>query len=98
MQNGIPGTHGIHNGCDKCDLTEEAEAPPPGIGCWDMKEWDTDELIGKVFLFYEAQESGVLRYGHRVKWRGDTYVNDAINGHSLAGGWFDGGGVQQFHV
>ena len=55
---------------------------------------DLDELIGMVLLFFEAQESGKLRAGHRVKWRGDSYLDDGrLRGIDLAGGWFDAGGT-----
>ena len=46
------------------------------------------------FLFFEAQESGALREGHRVPWRGDSYLQDGIpEGFDLTGGWFDAGGA-----
>jgi hypothetical protein len=69
----------------------------PGVNKWSVKDWDVDELIGKNFLFFEAQESGKLRSNHRIEWRGDSYLNDKIKvggqTRSLAGGWFDAGGA-----
>ena len=35
---------------------------------WTFDKYDTDELLAKGFLFFEVQESGKLRPGHRVKW------------------------------
>jgi endoglucanase len=61
-----------------------------------IMDWNIAELIGKNFLFFEAQESGKLKAGHRVSWRGDSYLNDNHAGRSLAGGWFDAGGVGHF--
>jgi hypothetical protein len=65
-------------------------------GRWDISDWDVDDLIGKNFLFFEAQKSGKLPEGHRVKWRGDSYMNDVFKGKDidLSGGWHDGGGVK----
>ena len=47
-----------------------------GVGKWAIKDWNVDELIGKNFLFFEAQESGRLPPDHRIQWRGDSYKND----------------------
>jgi hypothetical protein len=73
--------------------TKNQNGKCPGVGEWRVKNWDVDELVGKSLLFFEAQESGVLRAGHRVKWRGDSYLTDKIGKTSLAGGWFDAGGA-----
>lgn len=59
---------------------------------WCLNNHNTDEVIGKLLLFFEAQESGKLRAGHRVQWRGDSYLHDgAAHGLDLSGGWFDAG-------
>jgi hypothetical protein len=61
---------------------------------WSMEDYDTDDLIGKIFLFFEAQESGKLRKGHRVPWRGASYLKDGHEaGLDLVGGWHDAGGM-----
>lgn len=61
---------------------------------WDLKAYNTDELLGKAFYFFEAQESGSLRPNHRVKWRGNSYMKDGFrNKLDLVGGWHDAGGA-----
>ena len=41
-------------------------------------------------LFYEAQRSGKLPPGQRVKWRGDSMLNDGQDvGLDLTGGYYD---------
>lgn len=41
----------------------------------------------------ELQESGELRKGHRIKWRGPSYLNDGKKqGIDLTGGYHDAGG------
>jgi hypothetical protein len=41
-------------------------------------------------LFYEAQRCGKLPPGQRVKWRGDSMLNDGQDvGLDLTGGYFD---------
>lgn len=64
-----------------------------GVGKWAIKDWNVDELIGKNFLFFEAQESGRLPPDHRIQWRGDSYKNDKQGRVRLDGGWFDAGGT-----
>lgn len=70
-----------------------------------LASWEDqiDDVIAKNFLFFEAQESGRLRYGHRIKWRGDSYTEDMYtpdsrdgNSRDLAGGWFDAGGMYAY--
>lgn len=70
-----------------------------GAGDWDLHNWDTNYLIGKLFLFFEAQESGHLRISNRIRWRGSSFTKDEVDGRSLAGGWFNGGGTKSraFH-
>lgn len=42
-------------------------------------------------LFYEAQRSGKLPPDQRVKWRGDSMLDDGKDvGRDLTGGYFDG--------
>lgn len=71
----------------------DSEESCPGAGRWDIDDWNLDELIGKSFLFYEAQETGSIRSDNRVHWKGDSYLQDSHKGRSLAGGWFDAGGL-----
>ena len=50
-----------------------------------------------MLWFFEAQKSGKLPEGHRVSWRGDSYLADGQQaGIDLVGGWFDAGGVLRF--
>ena len=61
---------------------------------WDLKAYNTDDLLGKAFYFFECQESGKLRPNHRVKWRGNSYLKDGFkNKLDLVGGWHDAGGA-----
>lgn len=63
---------------------------------WQLETYNTDELLGKAFYFFECQESGKLRKGHRVKWRGDSYLQDGKDeGIDLVGGWHDAGGAHR---
>ena len=49
-------------------------------------------------LFYEAQMSGPLPDWHRVKWRGDSALNDGCDvGYDLTGGFYDAGDFVKFH-
>ena len=65
----------------------------PTDGKWNIKDWNLEELIGKNFLFFEAQESGELPAGNRIKWRGNSYLNDKHKDRLLNYGWFDAGGA-----
>jgi Glycosyl hydrolase family 9 len=62
---------------------------------WTLETYDMNELLGKAFYFFECQETGKLRKGHRVKWRGDSYLHDGKKeGLDLSGGWLDAGGAR----
>lgn len=57
-------------------------------------EYNLQSLVGKAWLFYEAQRSGKLPPDNRILWRGDSYVNDGsehIPPVNLEGGWYDAG-------
>jgi hypothetical protein len=52
-------------------------------------DFDYGCVLGASLLFYEAQRSGKLPANNRIKWRGNTGLNDrAPNGASIAGGWW----------
>ena len=52
------------------------------------------QVLDSSYRFFEAQRSGKLPADNRVPWRGDSALADiAPNGASLAGGWYDAGGV-----
>ena len=40
--------------------------------------------------FFDAEKSGSLT-SNTISWRGDSALSDALNGASLAGGFYDGG-------
>lgn len=68
----------------------------PRIPPWkrQLHNYDTAELLGKLFMFYEAQQSGKLQPHNRVQWRGDAYLRDGRDVQkNLTGGWHDAGGV-----
>ncbi len=53
--------------------------------------YDYGKVIHASLLFYEAQRSGKLPADNRVKWRGDSMLDDkGENGEDLTGGYFDG--------
>ena len=55
-------------------------------------------MLDASYRFFEAQRSGELPADNRVPWRGDSALADlAPNGASLAGGWYDAGGVWACH-
>lgn len=62
----------------------------PSEGKWSLSEWGLDEVVGKNFMFFEAQKSGHLS-NNRIAWRGDSYMQDEHNGRMLNYGWFDAG-------
>ena len=54
--------------------------------------FDYGAVLGKAYLFYDAQKSGPLGPGNRVPWRGDSAMHDAgPRGADLVGGFYDAG-------
>ena len=51
------------------------------------QNYDYKEVLEKSLLFYEAQRSGPLPADNRVKWRGDSALDDVP-----VGGYYDGKG------
>lgn len=63
---------------------------------------DYTKVLEYSYLFYEAQQSGVLPSWNRLLYgstgpygtgyRKNAHTNENVNGISLAGGWYDAGG------
>ncbi len=55
------------------------------------------EVLCKSFLFYEAQQAGILSPNNRITWRGESAMLDGNDvGEDLTGGWFDAGDHVKF--
>jgi hypothetical protein len=60
-------------------------------------------ILTYSYLFYEAQQSGVLPFWNRVLYgttgpygtgyRKSAHTNENVNGVNLVGGWYDAGGT-----
>ena len=62
-----------------------------------MFRFDYAEALAKSMLFYEAQRSGKLPGNQRVKWRGDSGLDDGKDtGYDLSGGYYDGAFIFSF--
>ncbi|XP_047942976.1 endoglucanase 13-like [Salvia hispanica] len=58
---------------------------------------DYGAALTKSLLFFEAQRSGKLPSNQRVKWRGDSGLNDGkADGVDLVGGYYDAGDNVKF--
>ncbi|CAN6463215.1 unnamed protein product [Victoria cruziana] len=55
------------------------------------------EALNKAILYFEAQRSGKLPPNQRVRWRGDSAINDgSAAGVDLSGGYYDSGDNVKF--
>ncbi|XP_021757560.1 endoglucanase 20-like [Chenopodium quinoa] len=55
------------------------------------------DALGKAILFFEGQRSGKLPASRRVKWRGDSALNDGKSDNvNLVGGYYDAGDNVKF--
>ncbi len=53
--------------------------------------YEYDKVLHASLLFYEAQRSGKLPADNRIKWRGDSFLDDkGDSGEDLTGGYHDG--------
>ncbi|XP_042067167.1 endoglucanase 13-like [Salvia splendens] len=58
---------------------------------------DYGAALTKSLLFFEAQRSGNLPSNQRIKWRGDSALNDGNDaGMNLVGGYYDAGDNVKF--
>lgn len=67
----------------------------PNITANGTASYDWGCILRASMRFYDAQRSGRLPASAKIKWRGDTQLNDAVNGKGLVGGFFDAGGELQ---
>lgn len=60
-------------------------------------QFNYGEALQKSFLFFEANRSGYLPDDNRIKWRGDSALNDGQDvGLDLTGGYYDAGDHVKF--
>ncbi|KAJ8946377.1 hypothetical protein NQ314_008907 [Rhamnusium bicolor] len=62
------------------------------VGCFYLPEFKPNykEVLKLSLLFYESQRSGKLPSNNRIKWRGDSALEDkGVNGEDLTGGYYD---------
>ncbi|XP_051151225.1 endoglucanase 6-like [Andrographis paniculata] len=58
---------------------------------------DYGQALSKSILFFEAQRSGYLPGNQRVRWRGNSGLNDGkVSGVDLVGGYYDAGDNVKF--
>lgn len=54
-------------------------------------ESDYAKVLELSLMFYEAQRSGKLPGDNRIRWRGDSALEDhGTDGEDLSGGYYDG--------
>ncbi|KAG9150786.1 hypothetical protein Leryth_002939 [Lithospermum erythrorhizon] len=59
--------------------------------------FDYKDALEKSLLFFEAQKSGKLPSSNRIKWRGDSALQDGYKqGVDLVGGYYDAGDHVKF--
>jgi len=72
-------------------------APEPPIAIGSTGNYDYGKVLHASLLFYEAQRSGKLPADNRIKWRGDSMLDDkGDGGEDLTGGYFDAGDLVKF--
>ncbi|KAH6764391.1 glycosyl hydrolase 9B8 [Perilla frutescens var. hirtella] len=61
------------------------------------RSFDYGDALSKSLLYFEAQRSGHLPYGQRVRWRHHSGLNDGLEqGVDLVGGYYDAGDNVKF--
>ncbi|AQK75436.1 Endoglucanase 15 [Zea mays] len=69
-------------------LAGDALQPALAGGCG----FDYKDALSKTIIFLEAQRSGKLPRSNRVKWRGDSGLDDGkLANVDLTGGYYDAG-------
>ncbi|KAE8670094.1 hypothetical protein F3Y22_tig00112206pilonHSYRG00248 [Hibiscus syriacus] len=61
-----------------------------------LAEFNYGDALDKTFMFFEAQRSGKLPLDRRVKWRGDSGLEDGSLQGDLVGGYYDAGDHVKF--
>jgi hypothetical protein len=70
---------------------------PPPLMVLPAAQFNYGEALQKSIFFYEIQRSGRLPPDNRVRWRGDSGLNDGADvGTDLTGGWYDAGDHVKF--
>ncbi|XP_077229605.1 endoglucanase 20-like [Tasmannia lanceolata] len=65
--------------------------------CFLTSAFNYSDALGKAILFFEGQRSGKLPPNQRVKWRGDSALEDGIlDKVNLGGGYYDAGDNVKF--
>jgi len=72
-------------------------APQAPIDIGKSGNYDYAKVLSASILFYEAQRAGKLPADNRIKWRGDSMLDDkGDGGEDLTGGYFDAGDLVKF--
>ncbi|GFR83738.1 endoglucanase [Elysia marginata] len=85
----VPVPRGLGPGHKQRETPITTELPPLP---WppSRHRYNYGEVLYKSILFYEVQRSGQLSENRKIRWRGDSAVDDkGVLGEDLSGGWYD---------